>query len=148
LSLIRTGEGLGIKTIYLTGYTPYPKLKDDRRLPHEANKIDAQITKTSLGAETMVDLKHSDNIFPVLKECQQKGYRVVALEQNPHATSLIDFRPPGKLVLVVGREVDGIEADVLVACDSIIEIPMLGQKESFNVVQAAAMALYHCRFSL
>jgi tRNA G18 (ribose-2'-O)-methylase SpoU len=26
-------------------------------------------------------------------------------------------------------------------------IPMFGQKESFNVVQAAAMALYHCRFT-
>ena len=31
-------------------------------------------------------------------------------------------------------------------CDVILEIPMFGQKESFNVVQAAAMALYHCRF--
>jgi tRNA G18 (ribose-2'-O)-methylase SpoU len=36
---------------------------------------------------------------------------------------------------------------VLAACDIALEIPMFGKKESFNVVQAAAMALYHCKFT-
>jgi tRNA G18 (ribose-2'-O)-methylase SpoU len=46
----------------------------------------------------------------------------------------------------VGREVEGLEVEILSACDAIIEIPMLGRKESFNVAVAAAMALYHLRF--
>jgi tRNA G18 (ribose-2'-O)-methylase SpoU len=32
-------------------------------------------------------------------------------------------------------------------CDGALEIPMFGDKESFNVVQAAAMALYHICFA-
>lgn len=56
------------------------------------------------------------------------------------------YDPPQKLALIVGREVEGIEPEVLALADTIIEIPMLGSKESFNVVQAAAMALYHCRY--
>jgi tRNA G18 (ribose-2'-O)-methylase SpoU len=44
--------------------------------------------------------------------------------------------------------VEGIEPEVLALCDGALEIPMFGNKESFNVVQAAAMALYHCRFMI
>jgi tRNA G18 (ribose-2'-O)-methylase SpoU len=51
-------------------------------------------------------------------------------------------------VLILGREVEGIEPEVLALCDGALEIPMFGNKESFNVVQAAAMALYHCRFMI
>jgi tRNA G18 (ribose-2'-O)-methylase SpoU len=39
-----------------------------------------------------------------------------------------------------------LEPEILASCDPVLEIPMLGKKESYNVVQAAAMALYHCRF--
>jgi tRNA G18 (ribose-2'-O)-methylase SpoU len=48
--------------------------------------------------------------------------------------------------LIVGREVAGLEPEILQACDYVLEIPMLGRKESFNVVQAAAMALYRLRW--
>ena len=37
-SLLRTAEGLGVKKVYLTGYTPYPKQPADNRLPHIAEK--------------------------------------------------------------------------------------------------------------
>ena len=60
---------------------------------------------------------------------------------------LPQYAPPQKIALLVGREVEGVEPDVLAACDTILEIPMYGSKESFNVVQAAAMALYQCRFA-
>lgn len=47
-ALLRTAEGLGVTTVYLTGYTPYPQHVNDARLPHLAAKIDAQIHKTAL----------------------------------------------------------------------------------------------------
>ena len=56
------------------------------------------------------------------------------------------FEVPQKIALLMGREVEGVEPEVLAQCDGALEIPMFGKKESFNVVQAAAMALYHCRF--
>jgi len=145
-SLLRTAEGLGIKEVIFSGYTPFPLLANDPRLPHEARKIAKQIHKTALGAEDMVAWRHIDNILEVIAELQRAGYRIVAIEQAHDALTLPDFRTPDKIALLVGREVEGVEPEVLAACDQIVEIPMFGRKESFNVVQAAAMALYHCRF--
>jgi tRNA G18 (ribose-2'-O)-methylase SpoU len=145
-SLLRTAEGLGVHKVILSGYTPYPRSDHDPRLPHEAKKIDAQIHKTALGAESLVDWEHADDIYPAIRALRAQNYHIYALEQTANAMSLPDFKPPEHLALVIGREVEGIEPEVLAACDGALEIPMLGQKESFNVVQAAAMALYHVTF--
>lgn len=146
-SLLRTAEGLGVACVYLTGYTPYPSQPDDNRLPHLSNKIDGQIAKTALGAEHMVVWRHEQNVRAVLAQLRSEGYTIVALEQTPSSISLSKFEVPEKCALIVGREREGIETEVLALADKAVEIPMLGRKESFNVVQAAAMALYHCRFS-
>lgn len=145
-SLLRTAEGLGIKEVYLTGYTPYPLMDHDIRLPHLATKIARQIHKTALGAENLVAWQHQPTIEPLLITLQSQGFNVAAVEQATAATELPRYSPPEKLVLIVGREVEGVESEVLARCDTVLEIPMYGKKESFNVVQAAAMALYHCRF--
>lgn len=146
-SLLRTAEGLGLSTVYLTGYTPYPLKEEDSRLPHLARKIDRQISKTALGANKTQAWEQIENIAQVIKDLRSSGYQIVGLEQTPQALPLPDFNPPKKLALVLGEEVDGISAEVLKLTDSQVVIPMFGQKESFNVVQAAAMALYHCTFA-
>jgi 23S rRNA (guanosine2251-2'-O)-methyltransferase len=145
-SLLRTAEGLGAEVI-LSGYTPYPKSDNDSRLPHEIQKISKQIHKTALGAEESVVWKRTDDIFQSLKYFRSRNYMISALEHADDSIPLPEFAPPDKLVIIVGREVEGIEPDVLTVCDVTIEIPMSGKKESFNVVQAAAMALYHARFA-
>lgn len=145
-SLLRTAEGLGIDKVYLTGYTPYPLHANDERLPHLATKIDKQISKTALGAETSQSWQHLDEVDGLIEKLKQDGCSLAALEQTPDATKLTDFKSDGKIALIVGREVEGVEPEILAACDKILEIPMFGSKESFNVAQAAAMALYHLRF--
>jgi tRNA G18 (ribose-2'-O)-methylase SpoU len=147
-SLLRTAEGLGVRQLYFTGYTPYPQLDaDDPRLPHLAAKLDRQIAKTALGAESLVDWSVQADILQLIADLQQGGYQVVALEQAPDSLRLPDYRPPERVALLLGREVEGIDPAVLRACDVCLEIPMFGHKESFNVVQAAAMALYQLRFA-
>ncbi|PIZ62852.1 TrmH family RNA methyltransferase [Candidatus Saccharibacteria bacterium CG_4_10_14_0_2_um_filter_52_9] len=145
-SLLRTAEGLAVGKIWLTGYSPYPLRENDDRLPHEARKTDQQIAKTALGAEKLLEWHHEAAIESVLDDLKQQGFVIAALEQAPGSTKLVDFQAPDKLALIVGREVEGLEPEILAECDVVVEIPMLGQKESFNVVQAAAMALYHCRY--
>lgn len=146
-SLLRTSEGLDVGTVYLTGYTPYPKSAKDDRLPHLAQKIDKQIAKTALGAEKLVNWQHQEDINTLIIKLRSDGFKIAALEQAPGSMKLFEYKPPKKLAIIVGREVEGIEPEVLRLCDLIIEIPMLGEKESFNVVQAAAMALYHMTFT-
>lgn len=146
-ALLRTADGLGIEKVYLTGYTPFPLGTFDARLPHLAAKIDAQIHKTALGAEKTVTWEHGDAIEPVLENLKNDGYTIAALEQDKRSVNLTTFLPEDKIALIAGREVEGVEPEVLAACDTILEIPMVGTKESYNVASAAAMALYHLIFS-
>lgn len=146
-SLLRTAEGLGVEQVILTGYTPYPVTAADTRLPHMAAKMTRQIHKTSLGAEDLQPWSQHNDVASVITQLRQNGYTVAAVEQHAKSTPLPGFEAPDKIALLVGREVEGIEPEVLALADITLEIPMFGSKESFNVVQAAAMALYHIRFA-
>ena len=139
-SIFRTSEGFGVKKIILSGYTPYPQIENDTRLPHIREKLTQQIHKTALDAETIVPFEYQEQLD--ITELKQLGYRIVGLEQNKRSVTLRDYVTPDKLVLLLGEEVHGIESSLLENCDDIIEIPMHGQKESFNVSVAAGIALY------
>ena len=145
-SLLRTAEGLGIKKVYFSGYTPYPVHVNDDRLPHLASKTSRQIAKTALGAEELVDWECAGDISGLLHRLKAEGYMVCALEQSDSSLELPKFKVPTKVAILLGREVEGIDPSLITLCDMTLEIPMFGKKESFNVVQAAAMVLYHCRF--
>jgi 23S rRNA (guanosine2251-2'-O)-methyltransferase len=145
-ALLRTADGLGIKKVYFTGYTPYPKTKNDTRLPHISEKLTRQIHKTALGAETSTQWEYNDNLKQLIYDLQDQHYMVIGLEQQKDSIKLPDFEAPQKLAILLGREVEGIDANTLKLCDEIVEIPMHGKKESFNVVEAASMAMYHCVF--
>jgi 23S rRNA (guanosine2251-2'-O)-methyltransferase len=146
-SLLRTAEGLGVAKVWLTGYTPYPMIEGDDRLPHLAQKIHKQIQKTALGAEISQAWEQSSDIEEVINDLSGRGFMIAALEQTPGSVSLPKIRPPEKIAILLGQEVEGLSPQLLALAHTHLEIPMFGKKESFNVVQAAAMALYHCRFS-
>lgn len=146
-SLLRTADGMGVDKVYFTGYTPYPLSEDDGRLPHIAAKIDKQINKTALGAQNFVDWQRQIDVAKLLSDLKREGFTVAALEQTPRSIKLSKFEPPAKVAVILGREVEGIEPEVLELADVALEIPMLGHKESLNVVQAAAIAFYHLRYA-
>ncbi len=140
-SLFRSCDGFGVDELILSGYTPYPTVQNDPRLPHIHQKITRDIHKTALGAEQTVAFRRTET--PPLEQLKADGYRLVALEQYSTSTALATYRQSGDIALLLGEEVAGITSDLLTACDDIVEIPMKGQKESFNVSVAAAIALYH-----
>jgi 23S rRNA (guanosine2251-2'-O)-methyltransferase len=142
-SILRTCDGFGVDTIYIGGYTPYPLLAGDTRLPHIAAKLTKDIAKTALGAENTTNIVLYDDLAALIKSLQQGDTQVVALEQSPDSVNIRSYQPTNQdTALLLGREVEGIDSEVLGLCDLTIEIPMLGQKESFNVSVAAAIALY------
>ena len=144
-AIFRTAEGFGVSKIVLSGYTPYPSQANDTRLPHIREKITGQIHKSALGAEEMVPFEHADT--PPLTDLHHNGFRIVALEQAANSIPLTDYRATEKVALLLGEEVAGIASEYLKQCDDIIEIPMYGQKESFNVSVATGIALYALKHS-
>ena len=136
----RTSEGFGVSKIILSGYTPYPQLPGDTRLPHISRKLTEQIHKTALGAEKIVPFEYAE--APGFAALRAAGFVIVGLEQDERSVMLPSYRPPQKIALLLGEEVEGITAELRNKCDELIEIPMKGQKESFKVSVAAGIALY------
>ena len=141
-SIFRTAEGFGVKKIILSGYTPYPVVPNDPRLPHISAKSTTQIAKTALGAEKLVDFEYSNNLFETIEHLRSQDYALTALEQAPNSLKLQDFNAPPRIAILIGEEVHGITPDLLSLADHIVEIPMFGHKESFNVSVATGIILY------
>lgn len=137
-SMFRTTEGFGVSKVYLSGYTA--ELTD--ALPHIRDKNLKQLHKTALGAEDLVPYENSKNIELLISSLKEQGFRIVGLEQDPRSQVLDEYIPSDKLALLLGEEVQGITPDLRGLCDDLIEIPMRGQKESFNVSVATGIALY------
>lgn len=141
-SIFRTCEGLGIKKLILSGYSPYPPQPNDPRLPHVSKKAGEAIHKTALGAEKYLDWERAPNVFEAITTLKNEGFLIASLEQSEHSLSLGDFLPKQKTVVILGSEVEGTDEEILRLSDVIVEIKMKGRKESFNVSAAAAMCLY------
>jgi tRNA G18 (ribose-2'-O)-methylase SpoU len=79
----------------------------------------------------------------VIAKLQAEGFTAVAIEQSPESVSLKDFVVPGQVAYVMGNEVIGVEESTLAVVDHVLDIPMLGAKESLNVSVAAGIVMYH-----
>lgn len=133
-SIFRTADGAGVVKIFLCGYTPCPTDKFDR-----PNK---EIAKTALGAEKIIPWQYAATTLEAVQKLKKDGYQIIALEQ---AESSIDYREvklKDKSAIILGEETKGIVPEVLVECDIVAEIPMLGQKESLNVSVATGIMLF------
>lgn len=146
-AILRTAEGFGVQKVILSGYTP--RVHDVGLLPHLRAKLDKEIHKTALGAEDMLDIYACDDIFSELEGLRLEGWKIVGLENNIDDDRLVNLgeshlkeRLGDKVVLVLGEEVHGIANSLYDIIDVFVEIPMKGQKESFNVSVAAGIAMY------
>lgn len=145
-AILRTAEGFGVQRVILSGYTP--RVHDARVLPYLQDKLDREIHKTALGAEEMLEIGAVDDILAELGALRKQGWQVVGLENNIERPLFRlgsrEFRGAlsQKVVLILGEEVEGISGLLYEAIDLFVEIPMQGQKESFNVSVAAGIAMY------
>lgn len=146
-AILRTAEGFGVERVILSGYTP--RVHDPNLLPHLRAKLDKEIHKTALGAEDMLDIYLSDDIKKDLINLERQGWQIVGLENNIASDKLVQLNDKklntkltDKTVVVLGEEVHGIDYSLHDIINLFIEIPMQGQKESFNVSVAAGIAMY------
>ena len=144
-SILRSADCFGVNEVIFVGYTPYPKLVDDTRLPHMADKITKRIHKTALGAEVTMPMAVFTTINESIGYLKAKGYQIAALEQSNQSQNINQLTMQQSIALLLGNEVTGLPEAVLKLCDIILEIPQYGLKESLNVAAASAIALYAIR---
>lgn len=142
-TILRTADAAGVGQVWLVGITPSPALDRDPRPPYVQERNRRLISKTALGAEDYLHLDYRPTLAETILELRQLGYTIAALEQAPGARGLFTYFPMEPIALVVGHEVDGVNAAILGQSDLVLEIPMRGRKESLNVAVATGIALYH-----
>ncbi len=143
-AILRTCDCLGVDSVIFTGYTPF----FDKGLPHEQARLRKQIHKTALGAENIVKWSRFEDIYDAINYSRRQGARIFALEQGAKSLNISEPQEfPENLAVILGEEVRGIPPDVLDKCDGLFEIPMCGQKESFNVSVATGIILWEIRKS-
>ncbi len=133
-AIFRTADGAGVSKIFLIGYTPAPL---DR-----FGRVQPEIQKTSLGASVEILWEHHQSSLEVTQKLKADGFKIVVVEQTPDSISLRNFIVPEKVVYIVGNEVGGVEAETINLADYVVDIPMLGFKESLNVSTATGIVLY------
>ena len=146
-SILRTCDGFGVKKVIFSGYTPYPSINNDSRLPHIKERLTSQIKKTSLGAEVSLSKIISQNLIKTIEYYKNNGFIVACLEQNKKSVNIVNYLCPNKLLLILGNELTGVDNNIINLCDQVLEIKMYGKKESFNVSVASAIALFALRES-
>lgn len=127
-AIFRTSDGAGVDKLFLTGYTAIPPR--------------VEITKSALGAETWIPWEHEKDPLTVISRLRRDTVSVVALEQTKDAIEISEFTPTFPLCLVVGNEINGVPDDILQQCDTVVQLPMRGRKESLNVSVAFGIAAY------
>lgn len=144
-SILRSADCFGVNHVFFCGITPYPLMDNDIRLPHLSKKLTNAIHKTALGAEKSISFSVHKDSHQAIKDARKLGYEIAAIEQSKNSIPLVDYSAPTKLAIILGNEVNGLSMQTLGACDVILEIPMLGTKESLNVSVAGAIAIYSLR---
>lgn len=125
-NIFRIAEALGAE-IAACGYTPCP--------PHP------KLEKTAMGADKMVKCRHFETSLEAIQTLRREGYRmIVAAEPGGEEAWEAEYSFP--LALVLGNEALGVSEDTLKNADKIVSLPMLGEKASINVGNAAAAILY------
>ena len=129
-AVFRTADAMRIERVDLCGICCCP--------PNQ------ELHKTALGAEETVEWRYFTDTMEAVRALQAEGYTVYAVEQAHDASTLEEVaeRVAGKIAVILGHEVFGVQQEVVDACDGCIEIPQYGTKHSMNVSVTAGIVLY------
>ena len=140
-AIFRTGSGIGIDKIYLTGITPTP-FENGKKFIGQ-NKKRKDFIKTSLGSEDEIIWEYKENIFEIIKELKDNNFEIISLEQDEKSADYKSVKiEKENVAIIIGSERNGIQKEILEISDKIVEIPMIGLKESLNVTIAFAILVY------
>ena len=127
-SIFRLADAARAAEVITCGYTAHP--------PHH------KLEQTSLGTTESVPWRRFDDTASAIADLRSKGVHIVAVETTSNAVPFHRFPYDFPLALVFGNEALGVSEAALRICDSVVEIPVFGYKNSMNVATAVGIVLY------
>ena len=98
------------------------------------------VARCSAGAVSHVKIARVTNINNAIKQLQQAGVWVYALDMDGDEITKTNLN--GAVALVVGNEGDGISRLTRDLCDGVISLKLKGKVNSLNASVACGVALY------
>lgn len=123
-SILRTTEALRIGKVYFSAKTPF---------------IDNEkVERTAMGAAALVPSFQNIPISSLPRP-------IIVLDTSDSAIPVSEFLFPPLFTLILGNEEYGVSDEALAQADYLLEIPLLGAKNSLNVACAFAIAAAEIR---
>lgn len=130
-SLFRLADAIAAEKMILCGEMEYP--------PNH------RIHKAAVGVEKWVPWEKSETTLRAVQQLKSKGYYTIAVEQSDQSMSYKDLSLENfsfPVAIVAGHETEGMQQEVLDEVDTIVEFPMYGINNSFNVWGSTAVVCY------
>lgn len=127
-AIFRNCDAFLVEKLVLCGITAHPPNR--------------KLKKTAMSSESYVPWEYVRETIDVVLSLKEKGIRVFSCERTEESKSLKDFEFTYPSGIVFGNEAEGVSKKVLEASDEIVEIPMMGFKNSLNVATTVGIVLY------
>lgn len=130
-SLFRLADAVGVQKLYICGESEYPP--------------SSRIHKAAVGVENWVNWEKKDSTIETLVELKSQGVQIISVEQDKRSIPIKRLNELVKfpVAIIVGNETVGVSKEVLDSSDIIVELPMYGVNNSFNVWGSAAVVAYN-----
>lgn len=102
--------------------------------------------RVSMGNAFEAKVSKSQNLTQDIRKLQELGYTVCATANEDGAISIQDYKYPQKTCLIIGNEGNGMDREVIDACDKKLFIPITNYVAHLNAASAASIFLYHSIF--
>ncbi len=126
-SIFRSSDCFGVGSLALCGITPRPPMP--------------RIERTAMGTLTLVAWTYYKTTAEAISHYRSGGYRIIGVETVEEAYPLFEAKWPARSAFIFGNEEYGITEEALQLCNSFIEIPLVGRKNSLNVASAFAIVM-------
>lgn len=129
-AVLRSCECLGIQDIHII----------ENNNKYEVNP------DVALGSSKWLTLckynKEKNNSLACINNLKAQGYKIFATSSHKHNYSIDQIDINDKIALFFGTEMHGISQDIAENADGLVNIPMYGFTESFNISVSAAICIY------
>jgi tRNA C32,U32 (ribose-2'-O)-methylase TrmJ len=140
-AVLRTAEALGVQHVWLVN-------ANDRQVKKHKKNTDGTLAgqkKITKNCAFWLSTREFSSIGDCITALRGDGCTIWATDLAPDALPLTPAAKPAelpaKLAIVIGRETDGVSAEMLRAADQRVYFPIFGFTESLNLSVATALVL-------
>ncbi|MGB0870896.1 MAG: TrmH family RNA methyltransferase [Flavobacteriales bacterium] len=128
--LFRLADAMGVKQLYFG---------------QEIDINSRKLKKASRSTQNIVPFEMDCDAQEVIQSFLKKKQFVFGLEitEASQPINQLNLTSEKEILLIIGHEVNGIDAQILASIPKHFHIKMYGSNSSMNVITATSMALYH-----